>query len=134
MNFTANTMEVLSLEVSGSSLELVVVVYIPFTASLLPQEALGNILLGATSSIYQATGKIVTEITLYTPPLSTSLLPAPTPFPITTPTPSLLAYSGPTLQEQQEHSVLLILSHISIEEVLEAVMETNYIPLLIQLS
>jgi len=113
--------EVLSLEVIGSSLELVVVLYISSNASLLPQVALGNILLGATGSIYQATGKIVTGITLYTYtlPLSTSLLPAPTAFPMTTPTPSLPAYIGPTLQELQDHSVLLILNHISMDEVLE---------------
>lgn len=79
MNFTANTMEVLSLEVSGSSLELVVVARIPYTTSLLPQEALENILLGASSSIYQATGKNITEITLYSPPLSTLSHPMATP-------------------------------------------------------
>lgn len=79
LNFTASEVDVLSLGVSGPSLELAVVVHT--ASSMLSQEALATILQRATNAIYQATGKIITGITP-TPP-SASLLPLSTPFPPT---------------------------------------------------
>ena len=79
LNFTASEVDVLSLGVSGPSLELAFIVHT--ASSMLSQEVLATILQRATNAIYQATGKIITGITP-TPP-SASLLPVSTPFPPT---------------------------------------------------
>lgn len=123
VNFTVDAMEVLSLEDTGFSLEFLVVLHPPFTTSPLPQAAAANVLLSVASSIYQTAGKILSNISPYTLPpsiLPVVILPmsetptAAVPLPLLTPTPSPLP---PSLQERQDHAVLLVLSYTSMEQV-----------------
>lgn len=122
VNFTVDAMEVLSLENTGFSLEFLVVIHPPSTTSPLPQAAAANVLLSVASSIYQTTGKILSNISPYTLPpsiLPVVILPmseTAVPLPLT-PTPSPPPPGVPSLQERQDHAVLLVLSYTSMEQV-----------------
>ena len=131
MNFTSTHIRILPgypLEINGPILHLLLAVDIPTGAAasqpeLIPQDQVVNIMLGATSALQSATGKVVVGIAAYTIPYSSTvlLLPVPTPYPITSTvvssTPLPPALSPPTIQEQEQNAIIVILSHATVQEV-----------------
>ena len=144
MNFTSTRIRILPgypLEITGPILQLLLAVDVPIAAAvsqpeLIPQNHVVNIMLGATSALQSATGKVVAGITAYTVPHSSTVLPphvpvsqTPQPHPQSQsqsqPTTSATVTSSPipptlrppTAQEQEQNAIIVILGHATVEEV-----------------